>query len=143
MIGEIKNRIALSIERLSRIFRLWKDQRFLRKHGCETWQQYHLRYDKDVNRIASNVVDWYAGYNYVYCFENINHTVYDWDIAYDGCFVINRWCEENLDDKYRLDFHRVYRHYQEWIISDLGGGDLVFAAFKNERDYLMFLLKWS
>jgi hypothetical protein len=31
----------------------------------------------------------------------------------------------------------------EWTINELGGGDHVFIAFKNEQDLIMFALRWS
>ena len=124
-------------------FKLWRDRRFLRRHGCETWREYDIRYDTDVNRSASRVREFYHGYPYVYCFENRDHPVYYWDIAVDGAYILNNWCENTCVDKYRLDFHRVYRNYwNEWEINEIGGGDYIFAAFKNERDYLLFSLKW-
>ena len=124
-------------------FKLWRDRRFLRQHGCETWREYDIRYDTDVNRSASRVREFYYGYSYVHCFENRDHPVYYWDIAVDGAYILNNWCENTCVDKYRLDFHRVYRNYwNEWEINEIGGGDYIFAAFKNERDYLLFSLKW-
>jgi hypothetical protein len=31
----------------------------------------------------------------------------------------------------------------EWEFNDLGGGDYIFVAFNNEKDYMMFLLRWA
>jgi hypothetical protein len=31
----------------------------------------------------------------------------------------------------------------EWHINELGGGDYIFIAFKDEVDFMMFMLKWA
>jgi hypothetical protein len=31
----------------------------------------------------------------------------------------------------------------QWEINELGGGDYIFAAFKNEQDFNWFLMRWS
>lgn len=124
----------------------WKDNRFLRKHGCEDWEQYHYRYDPDIWKIATRIKDYYRGYPYVYCIENRNHKAYEWDLAYDGMYVINKWMKANCKDKFRLDYHRAMNAPStgwEWQINELGGGDYVFAAFKTERDLSWFLMRWS
>ena len=124
----------------------WQDRRFLKRHGVETWAQYNRQYDPDINWRATRVKDFYQGYPYVYCFENRNHDVYYWDIGFDGTYVVGNWCDDNCKDKYRMDFHRVIKYpstANQWEMNDLGGGDYVFAAFKNERDFFMFALKWS
>lgn len=132
-------------------WRRWRSQRFLKKHGVESWKQYHREYDPAFNPRASVVNQIYYGYPYVYCFENHNHTVYDWDLAYDGVYVISQWIDELVklyDEKqippYRFDCFRVIKNQQnEWEVNELGGGDNIFVAFKNERDFMMFLLRWS
>jgi hypothetical protein len=127
----------------------WKqqqDRRFLRKHGCDNWKQYNHRYDSDINKRAVRINDFYANYPYVYCFEDHKHDIYYWDIAMDGMYVLDQWCEKNCKDKYRFDFHRainVPATAYQWEINELGGSDYAFAAFKNEQDFLMFCLRWS
>jgi hypothetical protein len=32
--------------------------------------------------------------------------------------------------------------YPEYYFNDIGGTDLVYFAFMDEQDYLMFLLRW-
>ena len=127
-------------------YREWKDQRFLRKHGCDNWKQYNHRYDPDIERRCSRIKDFYHGYPYIYCFEDRKHDIYYWDIAVDGMYVLDQWCEKNCKDKYRFDFHRainVPATAYQWEINELGGGDYAFAAFKDQRDFNWFLLRWS
>ena len=124
----------------------WQDNRFLKRHGCDNWYQYHRRYDPDIHIQCTRIKDFYHGYPYVYCFENHQHEVYYWDLGIDGTRTVGKWCDENCKDKHRMDFHRVMKAPStgnEWTINELGGGDHVFIAFKNEQDLIMFALRWS
>jgi hypothetical protein len=127
-------------------YHAWKERRFLKRHGVETWEQYNRQYDPDINWRATRVNDFYHGYPYVYCFENREHEVYYWDLAVDGTYVVDNWCKENCKGKFRLDCHRVIKYpstSNRWEFNDLGGGDYIFAAFKNPKDYTWFVLRWS
>jgi hypothetical protein len=45
-----------------------------------------------------------------------------------------------------MDFHRAMNApgtAWEWHINELGGGDYIFAAFKDPEDFFMFSLKWA
>jgi hypothetical protein len=127
-------------------YHAWKEHRFLKRHGVATWAQYNHRYDPDINWRATRVNDFYHGYPYVYCFENRRHEVYHWDVHLDGIYVLSQWCKDNCKDKFRFDFHRAMNApgtAWQWHINELGGGDYIFVAFKNERDYTWFLMRWS
>lgn len=129
----------------------WKHRRFLKKHGCETWDQYNRFYDPDYNLSASRVQDYYHGYLYWHIFDNDDHYCYRELADYGpggsvyGFHKIDAWCKENLKNKFRLDYLRVHRDYHDnqWTINELGGQDRVFIAFKDERDYIWFMLKYS
>lgn len=132
--------------RIKAFHRLWKNKRFLKKHGCISWKQYRHRYDPDINVRAARIKDFYHGYPYIHVFENYSHKIYFWDLDFDGAHVITSWCRKNCKDKYRLEFQRVIKHPQtkeHWILNGLGGRDYVFAAFKNPKDYTLFLLRWG
>jgi hypothetical protein len=127
-------------------YKEWKDLCFLKKHGCENWEQYHYRFDPDIHKVATRIQDFYQGYPYVYCFENHNHDVYYWDVAVDGIYVLSKWCKKNCKDKFRFDFHRAMNApatAYEWEINELAGGDYIFVAFKDPKDYTWFLMRWS
>lgn len=133
-------------EYAKKYFRKEKERRFLKKHGCKTWKEYNRNYDPDYNISASRIKDVYYGYSHIYCFENHKHEIYEWDLYLDGMYRVDKWCKENLKDKYRFDFLRVIKApstNNEWEINELGGGDYIFAAFKNPKDYTLFLLRWS
>jgi hypothetical protein len=128
-------------------YKYYRDLAFLKKHGCKNWEEYNHRYDPDINIGASIVKDYYHGYPYVYCFEDPKHEIYFWDLGYDGTFVVNKWCKENLKGKFRFDFHRVQKaswsSSNQWEINELFGGDLIFFACKDPKDYTWLLLRWS
>lgn len=134
------------IENLRKQYQEWKDRRFLRRHGCETWKQYHRQYDTDISPRSTRIKDFYCGYPYWYIFENREHQIYWWDMAYDGSADIITWCEDNCRDKFRFDCFRVIKYPStagQWEMNEIGGGDYYFAAFKDERDFLMFTLRWA
>jgi hypothetical protein len=58
-------------------------------------------------------------------------------------FEPTKWCNENCTDKFRFDFHRVLSTSNGWEINEIGGGDYIFFACKNPKDYTLFLLRWS
>lgn len=132
-------------------YKSWKDARFLKKHHCETWEQYHHNNDPDVSYRASRIVDYYQGYPWVYCIDQRSH--YAYDLLYDngpggyryGYHDIMDWCRSQCKGKIRGDFHRVYQQPWdgEWHFNEIGGGDYIFIAFKSERDYNWFVLRWA
>jgi hypothetical protein len=144
----MKNPIKLIRER----YREWRDQRFLRRHHCENWEQYNRWYDPDIVRRASDITNWYQGYAYVHCIESYQHH-YAYRLIYDygpggvryGADEIDDWCRANCQGKFRSESHRVSWNQwsQRWHMDEMGGSDLVFFAFKDEQDYLLFSLRWS
>ena len=136
------------LETIKSRYESYKEQRFLKRHGCKTRKEYNRKYDPDYNIRATRIVDIYHGYPHVYCFENHKHQIYWWDLGYDGSAVIWLWCEKNLSGKFRFDSHRVIKSKytspeNEWVVNEIGGGDYIFVAFKDPKDYTLFLLKWS
>ena len=133
-------------------YKQWKDQRFLKKHGCASWDDYHHRYDPDCNISATRVKDYYHGYPYWHVFERSEH--YCYKLLYDhgpggfryGYHDIIDWCQEHTKGKPRTDFLRVLNApatANQWEINEIGGGDHIFIAFKEKKDYHWFLLKWQ
>ncbi len=127
-------------------YREWSERRFLKRHGCKTREEYDRKYDPDVAHRATRIKNFYQGYPYVYCFEDHKHDIYFWDLGYDGVYVTNQWCKENLKGKYRFDFHRTSRApstANEWEVNELGGGDHIFFACQDPQDFTLFALRWS
>jgi hypothetical protein len=112
-------------------------------------------YDPDYNARATRTRDFYHGYPYVHCFEDYGHYIYRVIADYGpggviyGHTEIHQWAEANCQDKVRFDFIRVNKSGHTRMgtydcdINEISGQDLVFAAFKNEQDYLVFLLRWA
>lgn len=123
----------------------WKEQRFLKKHGCENRHQYERRYDPDYNIRASRVKDYFHGYPYVHCVTDHDHTVYFWDFDWNGLTAIHQWCIRNCKDKFRIDPLRVIkdRYTNEWEVNEFSGGDYYFIAFKDDKDMMWFKLRWE
>jgi hypothetical protein len=143
------------VETIKRQYQEWQERRFLRRHGCDNRTQYERMYDPDYNARATRTRDYYHGYPYVHCFEDYRHYIYRVIADYGpggvvyGHTEIHQWAEANCQDKVRFDFLRVnkFDHHRmgtyDSDINEISGQDLVFVAFKNEQDYLMFLLRWS
>ena len=142
----------LRISRIKAWVRKKRAERKLKKSGYKSWDVYRRMRDPDVFYCANKVKDFYKGYKFVHCIENRNH--YAYDLIYDygpggikyGASDIYDWCEKYARFKCRVDEHRVIKYPStgmEWEFNDMGGGDYVFAAFKNEKDYMMFLLRWA
>lgn len=140
------------IRRLQARIRLWKNKRQLKKLGYTSWWQYRRQTDPDVFFPASKVKDYYRGYQYLHCFENHQHEIYQWDLGYDGSKDIVDWCEKNITGKYRFDCLRCYQQTPvglqgaeepEWWINELGSGDYIFFAFKEPVDMFLFKMRWS
>ncbi len=138
--------------RIKSRLRKWLAERKLRKSGHESWEYYRRTNDPNILWRATRIKDFYGGYKYVYCFEDRNH--YAYDLLYDygpggiryGNDDIYDWLDQHATFTSRMDMHRVIRYpstNMEWEFNDLGGGDYIFVAFKNEKDYMMFLLRWQ
>lgn len=142
----------LRLRRIKAWFRKRKSDRFLKKHHCKTWAHYLRVYDPDHNVRASRITDYYHGYKHIHVIEQRDHYAYQCIYDYgpggfrEGWMDLIEWCEKNCKDKFRFDMHRAMKApataYQ-WEINELAGGDYIFAAFKDERDYMHFLLRWS
>jgi hypothetical protein len=124
----------------------------LHRHGYKNWDMYVRMTDPDIFWGATNMVDFYHGYPYVYCIENRNHLAYHWEPGRDGDYQLQQWCRGACKDKFRVDWHRVSQQTPignngveapEWWIDEFGGVDHVFAAFKSQCDYTWFALRWS
>ena len=127
----------------------WREERFLRKHGCRSWDQYYKVYDPDYNARASKLQDFYHGYPYWHVFDNYSHYCYNLIGDYGpgglmyGFRRMQVWCDTNIKHRFRMDGLRLFRIQNEWHINEIGGEDKMVFAFKDERDYAWFMLRWS
>ena len=140
------------LNRIKAWVRKKRAERKLKKSGYRSWAVYGRNNDPSITWHASRVKDFYCGYKYVYCFEDRKH--YAYDLLYDygpggiryGNDDIYDWMDQHATFTSRMDMHRAIKYpstANEWEFNDLGGGDYVFVAFKNEKDYMLFLLRWA
>lgn len=146
------------VTRLKAYLRYIRAKQKLKRSGYATWRQYRHNRDPGVNAYADTVKHFYKGYRFVYQCYNADHYAYKClynhgpgGVRY-GYEEISDWCENNLRFKYRLDIHRCHQQTGlginseedvNWFFNDIGGSDFVFIAFQDERDYLIFMLKWA
>lgn len=137
------------VSNLKTRFYNWRERRFLRKHGCCSWDQYHRVYDPDHNPRGSTLRDFYHGYPCRHVFENYNHFCYNLIADYGpggriyGFHRMEVWCDDNIKHKFRKDGIRLAKFQNEWHINEISGEDRIVFAFENERDYAWFMLRWS
>lgn len=123
---------------------LYRHAAFMKETGW-TEEQYRNLNDPDRNTRASRVKDYYHGYTHIVTFESSRGDPWtrylNWLEAYNA---LEEWCKENCKDKWRTDIHRVIKdNWGEWTLNDIGGGDVLFFAFKSQEDAFMFKLKWG
>ena len=145
------------LRKIKAYIRLKKGQRFLRKHKCLSWRQYNDVYDPDIINRATLISQYYHGYPYMCYFEEAPPASHgDWMTWLNN---MREWCQKNCSDKFREDIHRVIREKglihneyddtmlwtdtEEFSFNDVGGWDVLFFAFKSEKDLLWFKLTWQ
>ena len=145
------------VRRFRAYLRKRRSDKFLKKHLCNSYKEYNRKYDPDINPATSYIENWYSGYRYVYAFDNISHTIYEydtngWDYDMRGLREVIQWCDDNCKGKYRIDeISSIKTEEGVYLISPFcsyGWGydnprHRFFAAFKDEKDYMWFILRWS
>lgn len=139
------------LEKLKQYLKSKREQHFLKRHLCDTWEQYYHRYDPGISYQSTRIKDFYHGYPFVHCIETANH--YAYQLLYDygpgghkyGYEEILEWCKQNGRAARRIDMHRVIKDTWSgsWEINEIGGVDYIFFAFKDRRDYSLFMLRWA
>ncbi len=123
----------------------WKWDRVLKKSGCTNWESYFRTNDPDFNKSGKNVKEKLVGYQYV-AVVNSKHL----DRTVDGMWgemfygeTVAKWCDQTCRKKYRWQWERVTMDHDGQYAPDGYGIDELFFGFKDERDYFLFLLRWS
>jgi hypothetical protein len=136
--------------RIKARIRKWRAERKLKRSGYETWARYKHNRDESVNRYANELEHFYKGYPYLYAIQDYGHYAYQTIYNYGpggtryGYHEIEDWCSEKIRWNYRCDIHRVW--VDQWgrqTLNDIGGSDIIYFAFKHEKDFTHFLLRWS
>lgn len=117
---------------------------YLKKRGW-TEADFHQNEDPDHNKRADAIKDYYHGYKHYHVWQSTRGDPWIKFNGWTDCYQeINKWCTANCKDKWRHDILRVYATASgEWYLNEIGGGDCLFYAFKDPKDYTMFLLKWA
>ena len=124
-----------------------------RLFGRKEWQiagftseaAYIRKTDDGVNNRAHTITDFYPGYPYVVqCpyHSKIGTTFVNAASFQDFDTTVAEWMKNNITNKYRIDFHRVFSHNGVDSFNDIGGLDNMYVAFIDEKDALWFSLSW-
>lgn len=143
-IDDVRRLIDKVAEDMKGRWEFYRHRAYLKKMG---WTEEHYQdvNDPDKNLRASRIKDYYHGYPHIVAFTSSRGEPWarypSWIQAYNA---IEIWCEENCEGKWRTDIHRVIQDYWgNWEMNDIGGGDVLFFAFKDVNDAFMFKLKWG
>ena len=129
------------IKQLKQRWKGYNEKRFLESHDCKTWREYERKYDLDIGYMARWAHTFYHGYAFQYPLQTNTHPHGSSYLATVDKMV--EWCEQNCQGKWRNDWQRGYwDHYGNFEFNRLGGGDIMFFAFKEESDYIWFKLTW-
>lgn len=138
------------IRRIKAWFRKKLSEKKLKKSGYRNWRHYKHNRDEDVYQYADCVEHFYKGYPYVYAIKDYKHYAFQKLADYGpggqwfGYDEMTEWCEGKIRWNYRRDIHRVLEtQYNMTQFNDIGGSDYIYFAFKNEKDFAHFLLRWS
>lgn len=119
---------------------------YLKKMGW-TEEEYQNYEDPDRNVRATRIKDYYGGYQHIHAFTSTRTLPWTEFGNWMDCYnEMNKWCKENCRDKFRSDILRVIKApstNNEWELNDIGGGDALFYAFKDSRDFTLFCLRWT
>lgn len=134
------------VEEMKDRWDFYRHAAYLKKMGW-TEEQYQKYNDPDYNIRATRIKDYYHGYPYVYAFTSTRNLPWTKFNNWMDCYKeMNQWCKGNCKNKFRSDILRVIRApstSNEWELNEIGGGDALFYAFKNSKDYTLFLLRWA
>ena len=135
------------IKQLKERWKGYKEKRFLENYGCDTWREYELKYDPDVGFRARWAHTFYHGYPYIVPLDP--EGLRDYGMLgvlpyHDLVDQMTEWCEQNCTGKWRNDWHRGFWDTQgNYEFNGIGGGDIMFFAFKEDADYMWFKLTWQ
>ena len=156
--GAVPKSLKKIVRKIAAYLRYKHNKAFLKEYRCRSWRDYNKEYDTDIIRRATLTSQWYVGYPYILYFENTDNMpkhYFDW---IEWLREMVHWADDNCKDKFRWDIHRVIREKglihneyndtmlwsdtEDFSLNDIGGHDVLFLAFKNEKDYMWFKLRW-
>ena len=136
-----------TLNKLQTQHKLWKDNRFLDAHGCDTWEQYHFRFDPKLSTGATTVDDFYHGYNHiVHVDREIIKNLPSWHHPFPtyGISELTEWCKEHCEKQFTYGWHRgSYNFDSIFVINEIGHEDIFVMAFMSDMDAFNFKMVWS
>lgn len=134
------------IEKLKQRYKDHNARRFLKAHGCQTWEQYERRFDPDIGHMARWAHTYYHGYSYIFPLEPDVSAIRVNGVRgyHEHTDKMAEWCKTNCKGKWRNDWHRgFWDHHGNYEFNEIAGKDVMFFAFKEESDYMWFRLVWE
>lgn len=119
-------------------------KRFLYEHGCKTWKEYELKFDTDYSPFPDTLKGRYIGYPFVFGIEDWN----DNNESIEKASNILEWLGRACIGKTRYDFEFALKNHitGEWVLETRDTYSytrrVLFVAFKDERDAMLFELVW-
>ena len=132
-------------------YKRWRETRFFKKHGVSSWKGYYLKYDPDYDARADTIRQMFFGYPYIAEITQASSLKAPEGWHHDGLQYLNSWLEISCKGKTRATIQRTMPtsyHYEDgsvkhdWHLNEFCR-DALYVAFQDERDYIMFLLKWE
>lgn len=124
----------------------WRWDRVLEKSSWKTWEAYFRWNDPDFVPWGHTVKDQLHGYPYI-ALVDYTKLPTRFDPLFgpvEHCEEMIAWCNSNCRGKYRNHWERVIvDHAGQYLPNGIGGTDELFFGFKDERDYILFTLRWS
>lgn len=124
----------------------WRWDRVLKRSYYSSWESYFRMNDPDYYAPGRTVKDQLFGYPYI-AVVNYNKLPVRFDPMWgpvEHCEEIIEWCNRYCRGKYRNHWERVIQdHEGQYLPNGIAGSDELFFGFKDDRDYTLFLLRWS
>ena len=124
----------------------WRWDRILKREGYRNWETYFYVNDPDYYAPGRTVRDQLHGYPYValvpyLALETRFEPMFG---PIEHCNHIVEWCKQNCRGKFRAHWERVIQdHAGQYLPNGIGGTDELFFGFTDERDYILFTLRWG
>jgi len=119
-------------------FKVWREKRYLRRHGVETWEQFNRKFDPDFNSDSDTIAGLFRGYHSFYLVDT--HYVADLFGPMPSSKHIAEWCAENCVGKYRIQELESwgFNDHSKW--SKRPGEIELYVAFKEREDAINYSL---
>lgn len=122
----------------------WSWDRVLRQY--DSWTHYQFMNDPDWNPSGINIREQLFGYPYIAEIpEKYIELQFDpfWG-PFEQFTKITNWCDKYCNHKYGPAWKRVIKnHEDQYVRNGAGSSDQLYFGFKDERDYIMFVMRWS